>query len=152
MAARKKTEEELPLLTSWTQLPPTIELHQERVEVTPWGVAVLVQEWTGSLSNEYKRGNFTRDGSSLRLTLEHQDLRKCVLSMVDGNGNRLFPDMKRGIAHLEKLPVAGANLIVAVVDKLNKETPAAKEEIEGNSEPEETGDSTSDSPGTSTEL
>jgi hypothetical protein len=146
MPARKKIEEELPLLTSWTQLPPTIELRRERVEVPPWGIAALVQELTGAQQDELKRGNFTRDGSGLRLTLEKQDLRTCVMSMVDGNGNRVFPNMAKGLAHLERLPAAGATIVAEAANRLNKQDDAAKKEMEGNSDSETIDDSTSDSP------
>jgi hypothetical protein len=142
--------DEYPLLTSSAQMErETPHLEIEKVVVRPWRKTVFVRELTGSQQDEHKRGNFQREGSGLRLTLRKQDLRLAALSIVDGNGNRIFPDTARGADIIGEWGAGGLAIVVEACNRLNKQDDAAKKELEGNSESELTADSPSDSPATS---
>lgn len=139
-------EEEFPLLTSSYQLENAdIPLESEEVVVRPWKMRAFVRALDGGELDIYKRGNFRKDGSALRLTLENQNLRLCALAMVDpGSGNKLFRNVEEGIRVLKRKPAAGSEILAKVINRLNGQTEEEKDEIEGNSETTDGGGSSSD--------
>lgn len=140
--------EDFPVLASPADLSG-IELARELVVVKPWRRRVWVQESTGAAWDEYRRGNFERDGQGLKFTMRHQNLRLAALSMVYENGELMYPNLEKGIAALKVLGAAGTEIIAEVANRLNKQTDEAKKDLEENSEPGEA--STSALPGTSTD-
>jgi hypothetical protein len=139
-------DEDFPVLTAATQLLPNVA--SELVVVRPWKMKVWVSELTGAELNEYKQPMFERDGdkAGVRLSLDEQNLRLCAHAMRDPNGNRLYPDIKKGIAHLGTLGAAGSEIIAEVASRLNKQTDEDAKELEGKSGPEETSSSKDASP------
>lgn len=138
--------EEFPILTSSIQLENAqMDLETKEVVVRPWKMRVHVRALDGGELDIYKRGNFRKDGSALRLTLENQNLRLCALAMIDpGSGNKVFRNVDEGIRVLKRKPAAGSEILAKIINQLNGQSDEEKEEIEGNSEDRPGEDSSSD--------
>lgn len=146
MSDELNIEEEFPLLTSSYQLDNAeMELETEIVVVRAWKMRVPVRALNGHELDVYKRGNFRRDGSALRLTLENSNMRLCAQAMIDPNsGQKMFRNVEEGIKILKTKPAAGIEVLAKVINRLNGQDEDSKDEIEGNSETTDGGGSSSD--------
>lgn len=134
---------DLPVISSARQI--RWEVARELVPVPEWNCQVWAQELTGEEKDEYQAGMFDVDGNDYTLNFRNNTNRLVVFAARDENGNRLWPNTKRGVEEVAKLGSAGAERIADVARRLSKMTKESRKVVAGNSAAGQTGSSSKNS-------
>ncbi len=135
------------------------DLETEEVDVPEWGGAVLVRALSGTERDSYEascmqerpvldaRGKPVKGRTEMVRTLANVRAKLVVRSIVDGDGKRLFTDADASA--LGEKSAAALDRVFEVAARLSRLSDEDIEELAGNSEAAQSGDSPSTSPGTS---
>jgi hypothetical protein len=134
----------LPPLNSAAQVRRHVEWRD--IDVPEWGGSVRVQELTAAEKDEMNSFMFEIDGSDYTLNMQNATTRLVVFSVRDADGNRLWPNTKKGIAEVATLGSAGCERVAEVARELSKMTKESRKRVEGNSRGTSNGARSSDTP------
>lgn len=124
----------------------------ELVTVHSWKQRVNVQELTGEELDAYREGMYVIDKTDLTLSMKNNTLRLLTFALRDANGNRLYPNLERGVAELGKKPSGGLEVLAKVARRLSKLSDDDAKDLEGKSGAGPTSSSKDDSPSPSESL
>jgi len=122
------------------------DLPTRDVDVPEWGGVVRVRALSGSDRDQYdaSMNQAQPDGSVVRLP-QGSRARLVALCVVDEDGNSMFNEFDVG--RLGNKSSAALDRVITVISELSALTDKAVEEMEGNSDAAQSGDSGSTSPG-----
>lgn len=115
------------------------DIERELVEVPEWGGAVLVWGLTGTERDAYEAGVVEQRGRGVRMNLRNVRARLVAMAIRDEEGRRLFGDGE--IAALGAKSGKVLDRLFDVAARLSGLSPAAVEELAGNSESGQSDDS-----------
>jgi hypothetical protein len=118
------------------------DLEREVVEVPEWGGTVIVQALTGKERDAYEASCMQQRGKEMVRNLANVRAKLVVRSVVDEEGNRLFADTDANALGLKS--AAALDRLFDVAAKLSRLSEEDVEELAGNSEAAQSGDSSSD--------
>lgn len=125
------------------------DITTQSVDVPEWGGTVLVRGLTGRERDSWEASNRIQRGREMVYNQVDARARLVVRALVDDNGDRLFKDTDAGALGAKSGKVLDRLFDVAA--ELSGITDASAADAEGNSEPDPSDGSISDSPETSDE-
>lgn len=113
------------------------DLPHEDVEVPEWGGAVRVRALTGAERDAFEQSiveqrTAGKPGASVKMNMRNIRAKLVALTVVDGEGNRLFTDRDADL--LGKKSAAALDRVFAVAQKLSGISPEDVDELAKNSE------------------
>ena len=108
------------------------DLPTEDVEVEEWGGAVRVRALTGAERDAFEQSIVEQRGKSTRVNMRNIRAKLVALTVVDGDGKRLFSDKDAEL--LGKKSAVALNRVFEIAQKLSGLSPEDMEELSGNSE------------------
>lgn len=108
------------------------DLPTEDIEVEEWGGAVRVRALTGAERDAFEQSIVEQRGKSTRVNMRNIRAKLVALTVVDGDGKRLFSDKDAEL--LGKKSAMALNRVFEVAQKLSGLSPEDMEELSGNSE------------------
>lgn len=108
------------------------DLLTEDVEVEEWGGAVRVRALTGAERDAFEQSIVEQRGKSTRVNMRNIRAKLVALTVVDGDGKRLFSDKDAEL--LGKKSAVALNRVFEIAQKLSGLSPEDMEELSGNSE------------------
>lgn len=138
------------VLLSREQILEAQDLEKELVEVPEWGGAVYVRALTGTERDAFEQSMVEtrtvrkgRKQETVReMRLQNLRARLCALTICDEDGTRLFNDSD--VHALGRKSASALNRVFEVAQRLSGLTDEDVEELAGNSEDGQSGDSTTD--------
>lgn len=118
------------------------DLPTEDIEVEEWGGAVRVRALTGAERDAFEQSIVEQRGKSTRVNMRNIRAKLVALTVVDGDGKRLFSDKDAEL--LGKKSAMALNRVFEVAQKLSGLSPEDMEELSGNSEEGQSEDFTFD--------
>lgn len=106
------------------------DLPHEDVEIPEWGGTVRVRALTGTERDVFEGNMIERRGKSTKMNLRNIRAKLVALTVVDGEGKRLFSD--NDVEALGKKSALALNKIFEVAQRLSGIRPEDMEEIEKN--------------------
>jgi len=108
------------------------DLPTEDIEVEEWGGAVRVRALTGAERDAFEQSIVEQRGKSTRVNMRNIRAKLVALTVVDGDGKRLFSDKDAEL--LGKKSAVALNRVFEIAQKLSGLSPEDMEELSGNSE------------------
>lgn len=118
------------------------DLGHEDVNVPEWGGMVRVGMLTGAERDAFEQVIVVRQGKKTHMNLDNIRARLVALCVVDGDGQRVFSETD--VKALGRKSAVALNRVFEVAQRLNGLTDEDMEELAGNLETGQSGDSTSD--------
>lgn len=118
------------------------DLGHEDVNVPEWGGVVRVGMLTGTERDAFEQVIVVRQGKKTHMNLDNIRARLVALCVVDGDGQRVFSETD--VKALGRKSAVALNRVFEVAQRLNGLTDEDMEELAGNLETGQSGDSTSD--------
>jgi len=118
------------------------DLPTEDIEVEEWGGAVRVRALTGAERDAFEQSIVEQRGKSTRVNMRNIRAKLVALTVVDGDGKRLFSDKDAEL--LGKKSAAALDRVFEVAQRLSGLSPEDMEELSGNSEEGQSEDFTFD--------
>lgn len=118
------------------------DLEREVVEVPEWHGSVIVRALNGRERDDYEASCVQQRGKSMVRNLVNIRAKLVVRSVVDENGERVFTDQDANALGLKS--AAALDRLFEVAAKLSRLSDEDVEELAGNSDAAQSGDSSSD--------
>lgn len=115
-------------------------LPTEDVSVPEWGGTVRVQALTGAQRDAYEASMVEQRGKERKINMRNVRAKLVALSVVDEQGKRVFTDAD--VQALGDLNASALDRVFSVAQRLSGLSKEDIEELAGNSEPGQSGDST----------
>lgn len=109
--------DEYPTLSNPNQIRAVVE--RVKVFVPQWKCHVWVHELTGEELDLYRQPMYQVKETKLTLSLTENTLRLLAYALRTEQGDRLWPNTKRGVAELGKLPSGGSELLAKTARRLS---------------------------------
>lgn len=106
------------------------DLSSEQVPVPEWGGEVLVRGLTGTERDAFEQSIAEQKGKSVKMNLQNVRAKLVALTVVDGEGHRIFDDKDAGV--LGKKSAVALNRVFEVAQKLSGLSPEDVDELAKN--------------------
>ena len=118
------------------------DLESQTMTIPEWGGEVIIRTMTEAERSKIEASVIQQNGSNQSVNMERYKVKVVVASLVDEEGKRLFT--QKNIDALRQKSARPINRIVNAAQKLNGISDDDVEELMGNSNETEDGDSVSD--------
>ncbi len=115
------------------------DIVQEEVDVPEWGGAVLVQGLTGAARDRFEASILTKKGKKYDTNLADMRAKMVALSVVDDDGALIFSE--HDVKALSMKSAVALNRVFTVAQRLSGLTDDDMDELEKNSDGDQSGDS-----------